>query len=188
MLSNSSSVPRRIFRNNGMSPMPSGSSRMTSSVTPGRMVGLIMPTTPRQLENAIVPIPEVVLAKARTHAPCPLVRLRRMGPGSTAGTTQVLSAIFLLRRVGRDIAFGQIAGKRGGVAVAWIAVAAAAGALQEEALAGRHLDPGRGLGLEFLLGAEPHHEARAGAGLAAGEAAGREAGLVEAADDGRAFQ
>jgi hypothetical protein len=33
--------------------MPSGSSRQTSSVTPGRMVGLIMPTTPRQLENAI---------------------------------------------------------------------------------------------------------------------------------------
>jgi hypothetical protein len=26
---------------------------MTSSVTPGRMVGLIMPTTPRQLENAM---------------------------------------------------------------------------------------------------------------------------------------
>jgi hypothetical protein len=34
--------------------MPSGKSRMTSSVTPGRMVGLIMPTTPRQLENAMV--------------------------------------------------------------------------------------------------------------------------------------
>ena len=30
-----------------------GNSRQTSSVTPGRMVGLIMPTTPRQLENAM---------------------------------------------------------------------------------------------------------------------------------------
>ena len=54
MAANSSSVPRRILRNNGMSPMPSGSRRMTSSVTPGRMVGLIMPTTPRQLEKAML--------------------------------------------------------------------------------------------------------------------------------------
>src|SRR5438105_432302 len=53
MVSNSSSVPRRMSRNSGMSPIPSGRSRHTSSVTPGRMVGLIMPTTPRQLENAI---------------------------------------------------------------------------------------------------------------------------------------
>jgi hypothetical protein len=30
-----------------------GSRRMTSSVTPGRMVGLIIPTIPRQLENAM---------------------------------------------------------------------------------------------------------------------------------------
>jgi hypothetical protein len=27
---------------------------MTSSVTPGRIVGLIMPTTPRQLEKAML--------------------------------------------------------------------------------------------------------------------------------------
>src|ERR1700752_2717174 len=42
-----------MLRNSGMRPMPSGNSRQTSSVTPGRMVGLIMPTTPRQLENAM---------------------------------------------------------------------------------------------------------------------------------------
>src|ERR1700730_13519064 len=42
-----------MLRNSGMRPIPSGNSRQTSSVTPGRMVGLIMPTTPRQLENAI---------------------------------------------------------------------------------------------------------------------------------------
>src|SRR5215213_6366471 len=42
-----------MLRNSGMSPMPSGSSRQTSSVMPGRIVGLTMPTTPRQLENAI---------------------------------------------------------------------------------------------------------------------------------------
>src|SRR3954465_12720844 len=49
MVSNLSSVPRRMLRNSGMSPMPSGRSRQTSSVIPGRMVGLTMPTTPRQL-------------------------------------------------------------------------------------------------------------------------------------------
>ena len=54
MPSNSSAVPRRMLRNSGMSPMPSGSRRMTSSVTPGRMVGLIIPTTPRQLENVMM--------------------------------------------------------------------------------------------------------------------------------------
>jgi hypothetical protein len=53
MVANSSSVPRRMLRNSGMRPMPSGSRRMTSSVTPGRKVGLILPTTPRQLENAM---------------------------------------------------------------------------------------------------------------------------------------
>src|SRR5580704_10537711 len=53
MVWNSSAVPRLMLRNSGMRPMPSGSSRQTSSVTPGRIVGLIMPTTPRQLENAM---------------------------------------------------------------------------------------------------------------------------------------
>ena len=48
-----------------MSPMPSGSRRMTSSVTPGRKVGLIMPTTPRQLEKVMTlrvmrgPVPRI---------------------------------------------------------------------------------------------------------------------------------
>src|SRR5262245_50259781 len=50
---NSSSVPRLMLRNSGMSPIPSGSRRQTSSVMPGRMVGLTIPTTPRQLENDI---------------------------------------------------------------------------------------------------------------------------------------
>src|SRR3977135_3254859 len=42
-----------MLRNSGMSPMPFGNSRQTSSVMPGRMVGLTMPTIPRQLENAM---------------------------------------------------------------------------------------------------------------------------------------
>src|SRR5262249_24306915 len=62
MAANSSCVPRRILRNSGMSPMPSGSRRTTSSVTPGRMVGLIMPTTPRQLENAMRLPPSAIVA------------------------------------------------------------------------------------------------------------------------------
>src|SRR5262249_24780852 len=41
-----------------MTPMPSGSRRMVSSVTPGRMVGLMMPTTPRQLENGMPNTPK----------------------------------------------------------------------------------------------------------------------------------
>src|SRR5215472_13271933 len=104
MVSNSSSVPRRMLRKSGMSPMPSGNSRQTSSVTPGRMVGLIMPTTPRQLENAMAPLESLLF-------------------------------IVALRCFRRHIALGQILGKRGGVAAARIAVAAAARALQEEALA-----------------------------------------------------
>ena len=41
--------------------MPSGSRRQTSSVMPGRMVGLTMPTTPRQLENDIALPPDFLL-------------------------------------------------------------------------------------------------------------------------------
>jgi hypothetical protein len=37
---------------------------------PGRMVGLIMPTTPRQLVNAMVAPSHVVPANAGTHTPC----------------------------------------------------------------------------------------------------------------------
>src|SRR4029077_11138739 len=37
-----------------------------------------------------MPSPAVVPAKAGTHKPCPLVPLRRMGPGSAAGTTKSL--------------------------------------------------------------------------------------------------
>jgi hypothetical protein len=54
---------------------------MTSSVTPGRKVGLIMPTTPRQLEKAIVMLPPPRDASpgldpwnAGTHRPKPASR------------------------------------------------------------------------------------------------------------------
>ena len=53
-----------------MTPMPSGSSRMVSSVTPGRMVGLMMPTTPRQLENGIaLTLPKSL--RCEEHSACP---------------------------------------------------------------------------------------------------------------------
>src|SRR3954471_21673 len=48
---NSATVPSWMFRNEGITPIPSGSSRMNSSNDPGRMVGLTTPTTPRQLVN-----------------------------------------------------------------------------------------------------------------------------------------
>src|SRR5580700_9969232 len=195
MVSNSSSVPRRMFKKIGMSPMPSGSSRMTSSVTPGRMVGLIMPTTPRQLENAMVFLsfvcsPDVALAKSGTAAPALRHSPSKSGVKALKAPCglRALPPVVPLRRAGRHISLGHIAGKRGAVAAVRVAVSAAAGALQEKALAGFHLDAGRGLGLQFLPGAEPQHEARAGAGLAAGETLRREAGLVEAAHHNRVLQ
>src|SRR6516162_5175578 len=105
MARNSCCVPRRAVRNSGMSPMPSGRRRITSSVTPGRMVGLIMPTTPRQLEK-VIGLAFVILAA-------------------------------------RHVSLGDIAGKGGAIAFTRIAVAAATGALQQEALARLHLVPSR---------------------------------------------
>src|SRR2546427_102344 len=98
MAANSSSVPRWILRNNGMSPMPSGSRRMTSSVTPGRRVGLIMPTTPRlapsdaaRREAALVVaandgrvFQKLVLAQ-QTRAAAPLAGTARIGDEFEAG-------------------------------------------------------------------------------------------------------
>src|SRR3979409_1918753 len=45
---NSSRTPRWMSRKSGMMPMPSGRMRHNSSMEPGRMVGLMLPTTPRQ--------------------------------------------------------------------------------------------------------------------------------------------
>src|SRR5262249_15291078 len=42
-----------MLRNSGSTPMPSGSMRISSSSPPGRNVGLMHPTTPRQLVNAM---------------------------------------------------------------------------------------------------------------------------------------
>src|SRR5262245_34403730 len=42
-----------ILRNSGSTPIPSGSMRISSSSPPGRSVGLMHPTTPRQLVNAM---------------------------------------------------------------------------------------------------------------------------------------
>src|SRR6266566_1712075 len=45
---NSSRTPRWMSRKRGIMPMPSGRMRHNSSMEPGRMVGLMLPTTPRQ--------------------------------------------------------------------------------------------------------------------------------------------
>src|SRR6266566_9167238 len=99
-----------------------------------------------------------------------------------------LPAIVLLGRVGRDISLGHITGKRSAIAAARIAAAAAARALQQEALAGLHLVAARGWRHIFLRGGEPDDEACAASRLAAGDAARREAALVVPANDGRIFQ
>src|SRR5262249_52605487 len=168
MVANSSSVPRRILRNNGISPMPSGSRRMTSSVTPGRNVGLIMPTTPRQLENFITDFSVVEVG--------------------AAGRSAALLAIVLLGCVGRDISLGHITGKRGTIAAARVAAAAAARALQQKPLARLHLVAARRRRLVFLRGGEADDEACPASRRAAGDAARREAALVVAANDGCVFQ
>src|SRR5262245_48790804 len=130
MVSNSSSVPRRMLRNSGIRPMPSGSNRQTSSVMPGRMVGFTMPTTPRQLENDIALPPALLLVR-------------------------------------RNIPLRDVARVRFAVAARRVAVTAAARALQKEALAGLQFEPRRGLGLDFLVGADPDDKAGRAAGLPA---------------------
>src|SRR5438445_8240573 len=68
--SNSDVVPSWMLRNTGMTPIPSGISRMNSSSEPGRMVGLMIPTVPRQLVNANAPSPAAVsLATIQTRSP-----------------------------------------------------------------------------------------------------------------------
>src|SRR5262245_62426686 len=168
MVANSSSVPRRILRNNGINPMPSGSRRMTAPVTTGPKVVLTMPTPPRQRENFITDFAVVEVGGA--------------------GRSAALLAIVLLGCVGRDISLGHITGKRGAIAAARIAAAAAARALQQKALARLHLVAARRLRLVFLRGGEPDDEACPASRRAAGDAARREAALVVAANDGCIFQ
>src|SRR5262249_56795489 len=85
-------------------------------------------------------------------------------------------------------ALGCSRGKRRGMAAGRIAPAAAARALQQEALASLHLVAPRGWRHEFLRGGGPDHEACPTSRLAARDAARREAALVVAANDGRIFQ
>src|SRR5262252_409974 len=59
-----------MLRNSGMMPMPSGRMRISSSSPPGRSVGLMQPTTPRQLVNAME-----VSSRCR-DAQIPAVRVR----------------------------------------------------------------------------------------------------------------
>src|SRR5262245_18206261 len=142
---------------------------------------------------------DVVSAQAGTHNHRCFVlsrssrTLRHLAPlaGRGDGVWRAVVASLAIVPFGpvrRHIAFGDIAGNGGVVAPRRIAIAAAARALQEEALARAHLDAGGGRRLVFLTCAEPHHEAGALAILAPGAAFGREAGLVEAADHGRILE
>src|SRR4051812_37369037 len=151
-----------MLRNSGISPMPSGSSRQTSSVMPGRMVGLTMPTTPRQLENAI--------CEFLAFLP---FNLFRVGAGYA--------------RPG-DVPFRYIARNRRCVALARVAVAAGAGALQQKALPRFHVDPRRRRRLEFLRRAHTHHETGTAAFFTAIDPFRWKARLVETADDSGVLQ
>src|SRR5262245_22374486 len=92
MVSNSSSVPRRMLRNSGIRPMPSGSRRQTSSVMPGRMVGFTMPTTPRQLENDIA-LPPVLFVIRRNIPLSDVARLRFAVAAGRIAVTAAASAL-----------------------------------------------------------------------------------------------
>src|ERR1700674_2913717 len=110
------------------------------------------------------------------------------GAKACRSTPFTLLAVIPLCGLRRHISLADIVGKRGGVARPRMAATAAARALQQEALAGAHLVAARRRCHKFLRGAEPDDEARAAAGLAALDPAGRKAALVVAADDGGVFQ
>ena len=54
-LLNSAMVPWRILLNSGMTPIPSGSMRISSSSEPEPLVGFTVPTMPRHAPYAILP-------------------------------------------------------------------------------------------------------------------------------------
>src|SRR5262245_51129768 len=99
-----------------------------------------------------------------------------------------LLAVVLLRPLRGHTTLGQIVGERSAVAALRIAVAAAGGALEQEALARAQLIAARRRRHMLLRGAELDDEARAAPSLAAVDARGRKAALVVAADDGRVFE
>src|SRR5947209_14897590 len=111
------------------------------------------------------------------HEQCSLSRLEVVDSLILGRTLLVVRC----QRFGRHITFGHILGKRTAIALARIAAAAAACALQEETFARLHVEARRGRALELILGAGPHHKACAATGLAAGHAVGWKTCLVEAA-------
>src|SRR5262252_4084145 len=120
-------------------------------------------------------------AIARPMRPTPMMPTRSF-VGSRA------MAVVLPCGLRRHVPLGEVAVDRGALAPARIAKPAAGGALQQKALARRHLVACRGARLVLLRGAEPHHEARAPARPAAGHALRRKARLVETPDHGRVLE
>src|SRR5215831_11841468 len=120
-------------------------------------------------------------AIARPMRPTPMMPTRSFA-------CSLAMAVVLLGGLRRHVTLGEIACDRLGRALRGIAKAAAGGALQQEALARLHRVARRGARLVLVGGAEPHHEARAAARLAAGDALRRKARLVEPADHGRILE
>src|SRR5712691_3232742 len=80
-----------MLRNSGRTPMPSGSMRISSSSPPGRSVGLMQPTTPRQLVNAMARL-RFAASLVKPHA------LHARGQGEVVET-----GVGLGRRAGGDL-------------------------------------------------------------------------------------
>src|SRR6266849_6283808 len=111
---------------------------------------------------------------ARPMLPTPMMPTRSLD--------SLAIALALLCRLCRHVTFRAVVLHRGGLTRRRIAVAAARGALHQEAFARLHLVARRGARLVLLRRPEPHDEARALARCSARDPRRREACLVEAAD------
>src|SRR3990172_5630821 len=96
----------------------------------------------------------------------------------------VAAAVILNCPFLRDIPFRDIAGESARIAASRVAVAAAARAAQNEALAGPHLVSARTRRFPLVLRADVDHETTAASVFSAGDALRRKAGPVEATDHG----
>src|SRR5207249_468380 len=94
-------------------------------------------------------------------------------------------AVIFFRCVLRHVSFGNIAGKRGSIARAGVAISAAARALQEEAFSRVHLITARRRRLVCVAAANSDDKARALSGFSSGKTGRRKTALVIAAHNSR---
>src|SRR5690348_4539893 len=124
---------------------------------------------------------------ARCFAIASPIRPTPMMPTGSFALSSAI-AMILVRGLRRHKTLGHVVRDGGAGPPRRFAEPAARRALQQEALAGLHLDAGGGARLDLLGRAEPHHETGAAARLAARDPLRRKARLVEAADHRRVLQ